>query len=200
MRILRGIFALFVTVAAAVPLAAEETPPSVGRDAVAPEKSRAEQLDDLFATLQAASTSDEAAKTAESEILHLWLRSGSDTVDVLMLWAMRAMDAKMYADALDLLDRIVTMKPDYVEGWNKRATVYYLTDDYSKSLADIERTLAIEPRHFGALSGLGMIMRDIGDDKRAAEAFRRALAVDPHLDNVKKSLDELETKASGSPI
>ena len=140
------------------------------------------------------------AKVAESSILGLWLESGSDTVDLLMDWAMKAIDAKNYALALDYLDRVVTMKPDYAEGWNKRATVYFLTDDYKKSIFDIERTLALEPRHFGALSGLGMIMRDIGQDKRAIDAFQRALAVDPYLDNVKKALDEIQTDDAGKEI
>jgi len=178
--------------------AAEETPPSVGADK-APAKSRAEQLDTLFQTLKTPS-SKEAAKAAEDGIWRLWLESGSDTIDLLMSWAMKAMEAKDYATALDFLDRVVIMKPDYAEGWNKRATVYFLMDDYSKSIADIGKTLAIEPRHFGALSGLGMIMRELGDDKRAIEAYQNALAVDPNLDGVQKALDELQAKAAGKQI
>jgi len=177
---------------------ADETPPSVGADK-APVKSKAEQLDDLFQTLKSAS-SKEAAQAAEDGIWHLWLESGSDTVDLLMTWAMKAMQAKDYATALDFLDRVIIMKPDYAEGWNKRATVYFMMNDYSKSIADIGKTLALEPRHFGALSGLGMIMREIGEDKRAIEAYQKSLAVDPNLEGVQKALDELQAKAAGKQI
>jgi tetratricopeptide (TPR) repeat protein len=178
--------------------AVQETPPSVGADK-APAKSRAEQLDSLFQSLRTAS-SKEMAKAAENGIWRLWLESGSDTIDLLMNWAMKAMEAKDYSTALDFLDRVVIMKPDYAEGWNKRATVYFLMDDYSKSIADIGKTLALEPRHFGALSGLGMIMRELGEDKRAIEAYQKALAVDPNLDGVQKALDELQLKAAGKQI
>jgi tetratricopeptide (TPR) repeat protein len=201
---MRPRFTLLATVAVlafTVPAAfavADETPPSVGADK-APAKSKAEQLDSLFQTLKTAS-SKEAAKAAEDGIWHLWLESGSDTTDLLMTWAMKAMEAKDYAAALDFLDRVVIMQPGFAEGWNKRATVYFLMDDYSKSIADIGKTLALEPRHFGALSGLGMIMREIGDDKRAIEAYQRALAVDPNLDGVQKALDELQAKAAGKQI
>jgi tetratricopeptide (TPR) repeat protein len=198
MRIRAGLFAALLILAG--PAFAEETPPSVtGPVPGAPEKSRGERLDELFSTLQKAG-SPEVAKTAENAIVRLWLDSGSDTVDLLMVWAIRAMDQKQYRTALDYLDRIVTMKPDYVEGWNKRATVYYLVDEYAKSIEDIGRTLALEPRHFGALAGLGMIMRELGDDRRAMEAYRRALEVDPHLGNVKKQLEDLEARNGGSPI
>jgi tetratricopeptide (TPR) repeat protein len=176
----------------------EETPPSVGADK-APVKPRTAQLDDLFQTLKSP-PSKEAAKSAENSIWRLWLQSGSDTIDLLMNWAMKAMEAKDYATALDFLDRVILMKPDFAEGWNKRATVYFLMDDYSKSIADIGKTLALEPRHFGALSGLGMIMREIGDDKRAIEAYQKALAVDPNLEGVQKALDELQVKAAGKQI
>jgi tetratricopeptide (TPR) repeat protein len=161
--------------------------------------SRAEQLNLLFATLKS-SPDAEAAKAAEDDIIKLWLESGSDTVDLLMGWTLAAMEEKNYALALDYLDRIVTMKPDYAEGWNKRATVHFLVDDYSKAIADIERTLALEPRHFGALSGLGTIMRDIGDNRRAVTAYRQALEVDPHLDNVKQALDEIDKEGAGEDI
>ena len=164
-----------------------------------PELSRAERLDELFATLKTAKTAD-AGKAAENAIVTLWLQSDSDTIDLLMSWTLKAMEEKNYALALDFLDRIVTMKPDYAEGWNKRATVHYLNDDYGKSIADIGRTLALEPRHFGALSGLGTIMRSLGDETRAMDAYRRALAVDPYLDNVKKALDELEAETAGKQI
>ncbi len=154
-------------------------------------QSRAEKLDAAFEALKSA-TDETSANRAESEIITLWLQSGSDTVDLLMTWSLQAIEDKDYATALDFLDRIVTLKPDYAEGWNKRATVYYLTDKYSLSVADIERVLVIEPRHFGALSGLGSIFREIGDDKRAMEAYGQALALDPHLESVKKALKELE--------
>jgi tetratricopeptide (TPR) repeat protein len=201
MRIPLGHFAVFAIFALIVPpalAAAEETPPSVGADK-APAKSKTEQLDALFQALKAPS-SKEAAKAAEDSIWHLWLQSGSDTIDLLMNWAMKAMEAKDYATALDFLDRVIMMKPDFAEGWNKRATVYFMMDDYSKSIADIGKTLALEPRHFGALSGLGMIMRELGEDKRAIEAYQKALAVDPNLEGVQKALDELQAKAAGKQI
>lgn len=163
------------------------------------EPSREDRLQSLFETLQSTSD-DRAAKSAESGIIEIWLESGSDTVDLLMTWTLEAMEAKNYPLALDYLDRIVTMQPNYVEGWNKRATVHFLSDDYSKAIADIEQTLALEPRHFGALSGLGTILREIGDTDRAILAFREALAVDPHLDNVREALDEIEKEEGGQEI
>ncbi len=171
--------------------AAGELPrlPDPAAPAAAP--SRVEQLDALFGKLKSAKD-DAAAKQAEDAIIAIWLQSGSDTVDLLMSWGVQAIAAKDYSEALDILDRVVTLKPDYAEGWNKRATVYYLTDQYGQSISDIEHVLVLEPRHFGALVGLGSIFRDLGDDTRAIAAFRQALALDPHLANAQKALDQLE--------
>jgi len=162
-------------------------------------KSRAEQLDALFEALAAADSANEA-QAAENGIIELWLESGSETVDLLMTWTLKAMDEKNYALALDFLDRITALEPGYVEGWNKRATVYYLTDDYGKSIADIERVLSIEPRHFGALAGLGTILRELGDERRALAAYREALTLDPHMENVQEAIDELEKDGGGKDI
>ena len=155
--------------------------------------SRAEQLDMLFADLKSAKD-DATAKQSEDAIIALWLQSGSDTVDLLMSWSVQAIASKDYAQALDILDRVVTLKPDYAEGWNKRATVYFLTDKYGQAISDIEHVLVLEPRHFGALVGLGSIFRVMGDDMRAIAAFKQALALDPHLGNARKVLDDLEKK------
>ena len=92
------------------------------------------------------------------------------------------MEQENYPLALDVLDQVVLVKPDFAEGWNKRATVYYLLDDYAASLTDIRRTLALEPRHFGALAGLGMILEHTGHEERAIEVFRRALEINPQMD------------------
>lgn len=189
-----GLLAAVTASAAAQPAA-----PDADAEAGLVEPSRESQLDSLFATLQSTSDS-QAAKTAESDIIELWLESGSDTVDLLMDWTLNAMEQKNYPRALDYLDRIISMQPDYVEGWNKRATVHFLVDDYSKAIADIEQTLALEPRHFGALSGLGTIMREIGDTDRAVIAFREALAIDPLLDSVKEALEEIEKEEGGRDI
>ena len=95
---------------------------------------------------------------------------------------------------------MVKLRPDYVEAWNRRATLYYLQNDYGHSLADIQQVLAREPRHFGALAGLGMIMQELGDDKHALEAFRKALAVNPHLEKVPDLVKTLSEKVEGRDI
>jgi tetratricopeptide (TPR) repeat protein len=164
-----------------------------------PELSLEARLDGLFEALKSTADPD-AAKDAENDIVKLWLESGSDTVDLLMTWVLGAMEEKNYALALDYLDRIIAMKPNYAEGWNKRATVHFLTDDYPKAIADIEQTLALEPRHFGALSGLGTIMHDIGEDDRAVIAYRYALEIDPYLDSVKDALKEIEVEKAGREL
>jgi tetratricopeptide (TPR) repeat protein len=114
--------------------------------------------------------------------------------------AKAAADGKDYGLAIKLLDAVVELRPDYAEGWNRRATVYYLQKDYSHSLADIREVLAREPRHFGALSGLGAILQEIGDDKHALEAYRRALAIDPHLEHVGEVVKTLTEKVEGRAI
>jgi len=117
-----------------------------------------------------------------------------------MVRAKAAMDAQQTDVALKLLDAVVKLRPDYVEAWNRRATLYYLKNDYTRSLADIQQVLAREPRHFGALAGLGMIMQEIGDDKRALEAFRKALAINPHLEKVPELVKSLTEKVEGRDI
>jgi tetratricopeptide (TPR) repeat protein len=156
-------------------------------------------LEFLFGALKAAP--DEAsAKHVEGRIWAIWLQTPSDTVALLMTRAKTAMEAQNSDVALKLLDAVVKLRPDYVEGWNRRATLYYLRNDYAHSLADIEQVLAREPRHFGALAGLGMIMQDLGDEKRALDAFRKALAVNPHLDKVPDLVKALTEKVEGRDI
>src|ERR1700742_3153279 len=163
----------------------------------APDKTRG--LDFLFGALKAAP--DEAsAKHVEARIWAIWLQTPSDTTALLMMRAKAAMEAQNSDVALKLLDAVIKLRPDYVEGWNRRATLYYLKNDYTRSLQDIEQVLAREPRHFGALAGLGMIMQDLGDDKRALDAFRRALAVNPHLDKVPELVETLTEKVEGRDI
>jgi tetratricopeptide (TPR) repeat protein len=153
----------------------------------------ADELDALFARLKVASDAGEAGKI-EARIWELWLDSGDPHVNQLMDYAIAAVDAHAYGLAINYLDTVIVTKPDYAEGWNKRATVYWLMHDYDKSLADIASTLALEPRHWGALAGLGMIMRDLGANQKAVDAFKQALAIDPNLDDVKVGLELLEDK------
>src|SRR3954467_4351073 len=166
--------------------------PNVGAD-------RTRGLDFLFGALKAAP--DEAsAKHVEARIWALWMQTPSDTAALLMARAKAAMDAKQADVALKLLDAVIKLRPEYVEAWNRRATLYYMQNDYTHSLEDIEQVLSREPRHFGALAGLGMIMQDLGDDKRALDAFRKALAVNPHLERVPELVKTLTEKVEGRDI
>jgi tetratricopeptide (TPR) repeat protein len=160
---------------------------------------RTRGLDFLFGALKVAP--DEAsAKNVEARIWALWTQTPSDTTALLMTRAKAAMDAQQMDVALKLLDAVIKLHPDYVEGWNRRATLYYMRNDYTHSIEDIAQVLAREPRHFGALMGLGMIMQDIGDDKRALDAFRKAIAIDPYLDKVPELIKTLSEKVEGRDI
>ena len=156
-------------------------------------------LDELFAKLPAEAGSRNG-KLIETEILKRLHTSGSDTADLLMAWSIEAMEEKDFPLALDLLDHIIMLEPGFAEAWNKRATVYFLMDDYGNSLSDIRQTLAIEPRHFGALSGLGMILSSMDRKEEAIRAFRRALDINPQLAKVKESLERLEKETAGDSI
>jgi tetratricopeptide (TPR) repeat protein len=167
--------------------------------ATTPKVDRGHNIEFLFQALKAA-PDDETARLIEGRIWALWLASGSDTADLLMSRARTAIEQNDAELAIQLLDSIIELKPDYVEAWNRRATLYFERHDYGRAMSDIAQVLAREPRHFGALTGLGMILEDIGDDKRALEAFRRALEVDPRLERVPEIVKTLTEKVEGRKI
>ncbi|MEX2319473.1 MAG: hypothetical protein WD626_06435 [Bauldia sp.] len=187
------IVVVFLFVAGPAFAAESESQTAPDQPVVATELAKAARLDALFAELQVAATVAEG-KAIERRIWLEWTRSGDPEIDRLMNAALMAMDIRAFSAAIAVLDKIVTQKPDFAEGWNKRATVYYYANEYGRSLADIERTLALEPRHFGALAGLGMIMQDTGDIPRAIRAFEQAVAVNPTLTNLRQAIEQLNAR------
>jgi tetratricopeptide (TPR) repeat protein len=160
---------------------------------------RLHNLDFLFGALKVA-PDDVTAKAIEERIWAVWTLSRSDTANLLMTRVKTAIEQKDLDLAIDLLNAIVKIKPDYVEAWNRRATIFYMKKDYGRSLADIREVLRREPRHFGALSGMGLILQDIGDDKQALEVYRRALAVYPRLQRIPDLVKTLQEKVEGLDI
>ncbi|MEM8854591.1 MAG: tetratricopeptide repeat protein [Pseudomonadota bacterium] len=150
----------------------------------------AARLDLMFGRLAKATTKRRADRIAR-HIMRRMNRSGSDTVDLLMLQAGEAMRVKNYAIALDLLDGVVRLRPEFAEGWNRRATVHFMNGSYGRSLADIEQVLRREPRHWGALAGMAMILMAIDKKKDALAVMDRALAVHPHLEQLRERRDRL---------
>jgi tetratricopeptide (TPR) repeat protein len=164
-----------------------------------PKLQRGQDLDFLFGALKAAPDAD-SAKAVEGRIWAVWMVSKSDTANLLMSRVRTAVDAKNLDLAVKLLDNIVVLRPDYVEAWNRRATVHFMRKDYTRSIEDIRQVLAREPRHFGALSGLGMIMQELGDDKRALEVFRKAVEINPHMQKLPDLIKSLTEKVEGRDI
>jgi tetratricopeptide (TPR) repeat protein len=160
---------------------------------------RTANLDRLFSALKVA-PDDESAKFVENRIWAIWLASVSDTANLLMGRAKAAADAKDYDLAIRLLNAIIDIRPDFTEAWNRRATVYYTKKDFGRALADIHEVLAREPRHFGALSGLGIILQELGDDRQALDVYRRALAIHPHLERIPDLVKKLTDKIDGRDI
>ncbi len=161
-----------------------------------PQRSPAATLERLFQRLHDAATQEEAEGVARL-IQRRWARSGSDTADLLMTRAQQALKDKQNELAIELLDRVISLQPDWAEAWNQRANALYLMGDPIRSMLDIGETLKREPRHYGAMMGLGMILRQQGDDKSAMKAFRKALEIYPQFDAVKKAVDSLKTDVDG---
>lgn len=156
-------------------------------------------LDFLFGALKAA-PDESSAKLIEHRIWAQWLISKSDTTNLLMSRVKKAVELKDLDLAMRLLDIVVELNPDYIEGWNRRATLHYMRKEFGQSLTDIRRVLALEPRHFGALTGLGLILREVGEEKQALKAFRKALEVNPHLERVPDMVKSLADKIDGRDI
>ena len=154
---------------------------------------REESLDRLFASLRKA-TGEQAAKATEDKIWELWSRSDSATAEVLLGQAVVAMGAADNAASLEILDRIIAAYPTYAEAWNKRATLHFMIGNYNTSLSDIEKVLDLEPRHFGALAGRGMIYQRQGKWSEALSAFREALSMNPNMAGVKNAVQELSKR------
>jgi tetratricopeptide (TPR) repeat protein len=164
-----------------------------------PKVPRGQDIEFLFGALKTAPNA-EAAKAVEGRIWALWMISPSDTASLLMSRVRRAVEAKNIDLAVKLLDSIVVLRPDYIEAWNRRATLHYMQKDFTRSIEDIRQTLAREPRHFGALAGLGLIMQELGEDKRALEVYRKAIEVNPHLPRIPDLIKSLTEKVEGREI
>jgi len=160
---------------------------------------RSKNLDFLFEALKAAPDAD-SAKLVEGRIWALWIASGSDTADLLMTRVKTALEGKDSKLAIELLTAVIGLRPEYTEAWNRRASLYFASKDFSAALSDLRQVLAREPRHFAALSGLGIIMQEFGEDKLALQAFRRALAVNPHLPKIPDFVKTLTEKVEGRDI
>ena len=156
-------------------------------------------LDDLFARLHAA-PSPAAAEAVEQDIWRLWTASGDPAIDRLMVRGMFHMARQISPEALEAFDEVVRAAPDFAEGWNKRATLHYMTGAYAASIADIEKTVALEPRHFGALSGLGLVYLALGDEGRALAAFEAALAIYPLMAGHDTHIRQLREKLGAKDI
>jgi len=157
------------------------------------------RLAGLFRALKEA-PDEAAAKPIELAIWTAWLQSDSPSVDLLVTRGIAALDAKDYATARALFDAVTELAPQFAEGWNRRASARFLTGDETGAVGDLERTLMLEPRHFGALLGLGAIFEERDELKAALEAFRRALAINPFLPEAEKKVRALEQKLEGRGI
>ena len=160
---------------------------------------RAQRLDLMFARL-AKTTDERRANRIARHIMRRLSQSGSDTVDFLMIRAGEALQGKEFGLALDLLDGVVRLKPDFAEGWNRRATVHFMMGNYGQSIADIEQVLILEPRHWGALAGLSMILVSLDRKSEAVVVMDQALAVHPFLSRMKQRRDKIAREIEGADI
>lgn len=183
---------------------AQESGPAVPGGGASPSarkapKDKRTQLEGLFAALKVA-PDDRSAKIIGDRLDQLFNTTDSASVDLLMIRASVALEAKQYDLALKILGQAIEIDPDDIGALSKRATIYYMRDDYGPALADIREVLAREPRHFAMLYGFALILRDMGDDKRALDAVRKALEVNPRLDGAKELEAQLTLTVEGRGI
>ena len=156
-------------------------------------------LAELYTHLAQSQDATQSAPIAEA-IEQLWQQSGSDTIGVLMGRSAKAINDKKNELAMQLLDAVTELAPDYAEGWNRRAYVQYLNNNYEGAVGDLRRALALEPNHFKALEGLARILRDTGQKKAALQAYKQILKINPYQEGAKEAFDELSVEVEGQGI
>lgn len=156
------------------------------------------KLDDLFQRLLTAEAGE--AGRIEREIWIEWSKSGSPAEDLLLQRGKDAMELGDLPAAIEHFTAIIDHDPEFAEAWNARATAYYMAGEFGPSVADIGKVLTLNPRHFGALSGLAMILEDSGKPEKALEVYRAALAIHPHLQGATEAVERLEKEAEGQEL
>ncbi|MBS1269645.1 MAG: hypothetical protein MAG794_00596 [Gammaproteobacteria bacterium] len=159
----------------------------------------AEGLDKLFGALATAEYRETALRL-EREIWRVWLDSGDDRIDREMKAGIRTMSGGRLESAIRHFTRITEMAPKFAEGWNKRATAYYLNDELARSMHDIQKTLRLEPRHFGAIAGMGLIFLRQGDEHGAMSAFEQVLKIYPSAPGANAQVKRLRKKLKGQSV
>ena len=184
MRMLRAILLALITALTVPPAVADQ------KDA---------RLDGLFAALQEAQDAL-AAQPIEMQIWGIWYENADAAVEELMRQGRLAMNRHDFSSALRSVNQVIALVPDFAEGWNLRATLYYLMGSYEASLNDIEQTLAREPRHFGALSGQGLVYVALEELELALHAFESALEVNPRMTGPRVNAEALRQELEGREI
>lgn len=156
------------------------------------------ELDELFTRLPAAEGRE--AERIEREIWIEWSKSGSPAMDLLLERGRDAMAAGQPDVAVEHLTALIDHAPGFAEGWNARATAYFQTGDFGPSVSDIGHVLTLNPRHFGALAGLGAIFEQLDQPQKALEVYKAALAINPHMSGVKQSIERLELTVAGQDL
>jgi tetratricopeptide (TPR) repeat protein len=161
---------------------------------------RDDRLPALFKLLKTTDMPDQAQQ-AEVQIWSIWTRHGDDEkANFLMEQGMGLMGGGHLKEALGVFHKLVASNPEFAEAWNKRATVLYLMERLEESVTDIHETLKLEPNHFGALSGLGLIYLSVDELKGALKAFKAALEINPHMPGPKFRVKQLEEHLKGEKL
>ncbi len=160
---------------------------------------RAQVRENLYALL-ATSDDKKSSEQIQQALSRLYMVSGSPTVDLLMKRSTGAIKQKKYDQAVQFLDVVIKLSPDYAEGWNQRAFALYKQDNLSEAAGNLRRALALDANHFRALEGLGTILREVGDEAGAYKVFKRLLEVDPQSDDAQKAAQDLQRKVEGRGI
>ena len=158
-----------------------------------------ERLDTLFERLKDTVFPFEAA-AIEGLIWNIWTHRGVTVIDQNMTLGILTMNEEKLKSSLSHFDKVVRLDPNFAEGWNKRATVYYMMGDFDASVADIQKTLTLEPRHFGALSGLGLIYDAIDKPAAAVKVWQKALEINPHMQSIRHRIEEIQAEEKGKGI
>lgn len=156
------------------------------------------RLQSLLETLRNAPS--EQAQTAERDLEREWSRSGSAAMDLLLKRGRAALAAGKVDEAIEHLTALTDHAPDFAEGYHARATAYYRADLYGPAVLDLERALTLNPDNFNAIFGLGVVFEELDDSRRAAELFRRVLALNPHHENATKALEQLKSEGIGRTL